>query len=58
MLLLWQLNKTWIFALNRVSIPTRYPEDLQRLRKDFKKAITAEIIKGGKEVLKWLKAKL
>jgi HEPN domain-containing protein len=41
-----------------VSIPTRYPEDLQKLLKDYKKRNTAELIKGGREVLKWLRTQL
>ena len=47
-----------IFSLNRVSIPTRYPEDLQKLLKDYKKRNTAELIKGGRKVLKWLRTQL
>ena len=47
-----------VFALNRVSVPTRYPDDLQRMLKDYDKERTQEIIEKGKEVLKWLKTQL
>ena len=47
-----------VFALNRVSVPTRYPDDLQRMLKDYDKDRTQEIIEKGKEVLKWLKTQL
>ena len=48
----------FVFTLNRASIPTRYPDDLQRILKDYDKKKTEEILKKGKEVLKCLKAKL
>jgi HEPN domain-containing protein len=48
----------WVFAINRVSIPTRYPENLVKLQKDFDKERTKEILEQSKEVLQWLKAQL
>jgi len=48
----------WVSALNRISIPTRYPEDLRKMQKDYNKKNTEEIIKKTKEVLKWLKNQL
>lgn len=48
----------FIFNLNRVSIPTRYPDDLKRIVKDYPKKITLDILKQSKGVFKWLKAKL
>lgn len=47
-----------VFALNRVSIPTRYPDNLERMLKDFNREKTQELLQKGKEVLKWLKARL
>lgn len=41
----------WIVALNRVSIPTRYPEDLRKMRKDYNKKKTGEMILKTKEML-------
>lgn len=47
-----------VFTLNRVSIPTRYPDNLERMLKDFNKERTQELLQKGREVLKWLKARL
>lgn len=44
-----------MFELNRVSIPTRYPDDLTKMKSNYKKKNTMEIINSSKEVLKWLK---
>lgn len=48
----------FVFMLNRVSVPTRYPDDLQTMLKDYNEKRTKEIIEKGKEVLKWLKTQL
>lgn len=42
-------------SLNTISIPTRYPEDLKKMQKDYTKKKTAEIMRGTAEVLRWLK---
>lgn len=47
-----------VFALNRVSVPTRYPDDIQRMLKDYNEERTKKVIEGGKEVLQWLKKQL
>ncbi|MEW6381266.1 MAG: HEPN domain-containing protein [bacterium] len=44
-----------LFTLSRLSVPTRYPDDLQRMLKDYNEARTRDIIERGKEVLQWLK---
>jgi HEPN domain-containing protein len=46
-----------IFTLNRISVPARYPDNLQTILKEFKKSKTIEVIEQSKEVLKWLKTK-
>lgn len=48
------MQKTVIF-LNRLSIPTRYPDDLQRMMKDYTQEKAGEIFEKSKEVLRWLK---
>ena len=48
----------WVFTLNRVSIPTRYPEDLQKMQKDYDEEHTREVVEKSKETLQWLKAQL
>ncbi len=48
----------FIFTLNGVSVPTRYPDELKRLRKDYNKSKTLKLLENGKEALQWLKARL
>ena len=48
----------FIFTLNGLSVPTRYPDDLQKLLKDHNKQKTGKVLEQGKETLKWLKTKL
>lgn len=45
----------FIDNLNNLSIPTRYPEELERLIKDYEKEKTEDVLKKTKELLKWLK---
>lgn len=47
-----------VFALNRVSVPTRYPDDIQRMLKDYNEERTKKVIESGKEALQWLKKQL
>lgn len=46
-----------IFTLNRISVPARYPDNLQTILKEFNKSKTIEVIEQSKEVLKWFIAK-
>lgn len=48
----------WVFTLNRASIPTRYPEDLKKMNKEYRKESTHKIIQKSEEILKWLKKQL
>jgi len=48
----------FLFMLNGLSVPTRYPDDLKKLLKDYNKNKTRLVIDKGKEVLKWLKTRL
>jgi len=48
----------WLVALNRLCIPTRYPEDLRKMQKDYNKKKTGEIMQKTQEILKWLKKEL
>ncbi|MBI4596506.1 MAG: HEPN domain-containing protein [Candidatus Tectomicrobia bacterium] len=48
----------FIFVLNGLSVPTRYPDDLQKLLKVHNKQKTGKVLEQTKETLKWLKAKL
>ena len=47
----------FVFTLNRVSVLTRYPDDLQKMLEDYNKEKTNEILGKSKELLRWLKAK-
>lgn len=47
-----------VFNLNRASIPTRYPEDLEQIQKDYPGQKTEKLFVQSKEVLKWLKKEL
>jgi hypothetical protein len=47
-----------VFTLNRISVPTRYPEDLRQMQKDFRKNNTEKLLTKSKDVLKWLKTEL
>jgi len=48
----------FLFELNRVSIPTRYPDDLKKISKIYNRKVTEKILEKTAEVIKWLKAKL
>ena len=48
----------FIFMLNRVSVPTRYPEDLSKMLKEFNKRRAEKILKNTEEVFLWIKEKL
>jgi HEPN domain-containing protein len=47
----------FVFTLNRVSVLTRYPDNLQRMLTEYSKETTEQILEKGKELLKWLKTK-
>ncbi len=46
-----------ISTLNRVSVTTRYPDDLQRILKDYDKKKTKKVLDQSKKVLQWLSAR-
>ncbi len=45
-------------SLNDVSIPTRYPDELEKLVQQYSKERTKKILKQTEELLKCLKEKL
>ena len=47
----------FVFTLNRVSVLTRYPDNLQKMLEDYNKEKTNEILGKSKELLRWLKEK-
>jgi HEPN domain-containing protein len=44
----------FIGKINTVSIPTRYPEDLQRTLKDYPYSVAKSYFEQTEETLKWL----
>lgn len=50
--------KDFIKILNDVSVPTRYPDDLSRLIKEYNEIRTINLLSKSGAVLKWLKEKL
>ncbi|MDI7258384.1 MAG: hypothetical protein QME90_00510 [Thermodesulfobacteriota bacterium] len=41
--------------LNDLSVPTRYPDDLEKMFKNYSKERTKELLEKCGEVLTWLK---
>lgn len=50
------LHKTILMHLNEASVPTRYPEDINKLIKVYNAVIANRYLKRAKGLLKWLKA--
>ena len=46
----------FVFTINRVSVPTRYPDDLKRILEDYDRERTEEVLRKSIVVLKWIKA--
>lgn len=45
----------FLIKLNEASIVTRYPEELDKLQKDFTQPVVKEILLKSKEALEWIK---
>lgn len=48
----------FIVRLSEASIPTRYPENLSKVQKDFKESIVKGILDKGRVVIAWIKTQL
>jgi HEPN domain-containing protein len=46
----------FLTTLNDVSVPTRYPDDLQKILADYSEVAVREILAKSREVLSWIKA--
>jgi len=53
-----ELLQGFLEDLNDLSVPTRYPDELENLLKQYKKDRTEKILIQTKELLLWLKEKL
>lgn len=45
----------FVFLLNRLSVPTRYPEDLRKLQSEYDRNKASQCLSRSQEVLNWLK---
>jgi len=45
----------FLFTLNKISVPTRYPDDLRKLFSAFNEFRTAEILSKTREIQSWIK---
>jgi HEPN domain-containing protein len=45
-------------VLNDLSVPTRYPDELEKLVKQYRKGRTKKVLNQTKELFRWLKEKL
>ncbi len=48
--------KEFVYELDGLSVPTRYPDDLRKLAATFDRNRTEEVLKASAKVLAWLKA--
>lgn len=48
----------FIGKINTASIPTRYPEDLQRALKEYPKSVVENYLTQAEQVVRWLKEQL
>lgn len=48
----------FVVRINSASIVTRYPEDLDEIKKQYTKPVVKDMINKGKEVIAWIKAQL
>jgi len=53
-----EVHGRFIVRLSEASIPTRYPEDLAKVERDFTGEIVAGILARGREVIAWIKTQL
>lgn len=47
----------FVVEINRLSIATRYPDDLKRMMKDYDRKTTSDVLKNSRGILEWLKKK-
>ncbi|MCL5056162.1 MAG: HEPN domain-containing protein [Firmicutes bacterium] len=46
----------FIAGLNKISVPTRYPDNLEKILRDFNRNRVEEILQKGKELILWIKS--
>ena len=50
-----ELQAKFLIKLNEASVPTRYPETLELLERDYTQGVVEDILFKSKEVLEWIK---
>jgi HEPN domain-containing protein len=50
-----ELQAKFLIKLNEASVPTRYPETLELLKRDYTQGVVEDILFKSKEVLEWIK---
>lgn len=45
----------FLYTLNKISVPTRYPENLRKLVAEYSKERTGNILNRTKEIQSWIK---
>jgi HEPN domain-containing protein len=50
-----EIQAKFLIKLNEASVPTRYPENLEILKKDYTQSVVKDILLKSKEVLEWIK---
>lgn len=50
-----ELDYQFVFMLNKISVPTRYPDNLRNLFKAYSNERTADILKQTKKIQSWIK---
>ena len=50
-----EIQGRFLVKLNEASIPTRYPETLEVLKKDYTHSVVRDILFKSKEALEWIK---
>ena len=45
----------FLVKLNEASVVTRYPDNIEKLQRDYTKDVVMDIVSKSKEVLRWIK---
>ena len=51
-----EFQAKFLIKLNEASVPTRYPETLELLKRDYSQVVVEDILFKSKEVLEWIKS--
>ena len=54
-LVLDESDQEFLFALSKISVPTRYPENLKDLINEFNQVDTEKILNTSRNTLQWIK---